>query len=197
MTVSNQVLAQTFVIKHTVATNLKQAALVVFGVVYLALFSKIVVPMWPVPITMGTFAVLSLGAAYGPRLGLTTILAYLLVGILGLDVFAGSSADTYGIAYMMGSTGGYLVGYIFAALLMGVLAKKGWDRSPVKMAGAMLLGNAVIYIPGLLWLGIIYGWDQPILAWGLFPFLVGDAAKLVLAAMLLPAAWKIIGKNQT
>jgi biotin transport system substrate-specific component len=148
--------------------------------------------MWPVPVTMGTFAVLTLGAAYGPRLGLTTIIVYLAIGASGFDVFAGSSATDNGIAYMLGGTGGYLVGYVLATLLLGAAARRGWDRARGRMALALLAGNAVIYIPGLLWLGQLYGWDQPILAWGLWPFLVGDALKLGLAALLLPAAWRAV-----
>ncbi len=172
----------------------KRVALVVAGVFLLALSAKIAVPMWPVPITMGTFAVLTLGAAYGPRLGLATIAAYMLVGVMGFDVFAGSSAEKFGLAYMMGGTGGYLVGYVLATLALGTLARAGWDRSVGKMAGAMLIGNALIYVPGLIWLGMLFGFDKPILAWGLTPFLVGDAVKLALAAILLPAAWKLVGR---
>ena len=172
----------------------KQALLVVLGIAVLAIAAKIKVPMWPVPITMGTFAVLSLGAAYGTRLGLVTILGYMLVGALGFDVFAGSSAESYGLSYMMGGTGGYLVGYVLATLALGTLAARGWDRSRGKMALALLLGNVLIYVPGLIWLGMLYGWDKPILAWGLTPFLVGDAIKLALAALLLPSLWKLVGR---
>ena len=150
--------------------------------------------MWPVPITMGTFAVLTLGAAYGARLGLVTIMGYMLVGSLGFDVFAGSSAEAAGLTYMMGGTGGYLVGYVLATLALGALAARGWDRSVTRMAAAMLIGNALIYVPGLLWLGQLYGWDKPILAWGLTPFILGDALKLALAALVLPAAWKLVGR---
>jgi biotin transport system substrate-specific component len=75
-----------------------------------------------------------------------------------------------------------------------VLARMGWDRSAAKMAAAMLIGNALIYIPGLLWLGTLYGWDKPILEWGLTPFIYGDLLKLAIAAMILPMAWKVIGK---
>ena len=149
--------------------------------------------MYPVPITMGTFALLTIGAAYGPRLGMATIIGYMLVGALGFDVFAGSSAEASGLTYMMGGTGGYLVGYILATLALGMAARAGWDRSVGKMALAMLIGNALIYIPGLIWLGQLYGWDQPILAWGLTPFLIGDALKLALAAVLVPGLWKLIG----
>ena len=91
------------------------------GIAALAVMAKIKVPMWPVPITMGTFAVLTIGAAYGPRLGLATILGYLIVGALGFDVFASSSAETFGLTYMMGGTGGYLLGYVLATLALGAL----------------------------------------------------------------------------
>ena len=171
----------------------KQGVLVLVGIAALAIFAKIKVPMYPVPITMGTFAVLTIGAAYGPRLGMATIIGYMLVGALGFDVFAGSSAEASGLTYMMGGTGGYLVGYILATLALGMAARAGWDRSVGKMALAMLIGNALIYIPGLIWLVQLYGWDQPILAWGLTPFLIGDALKLTLAAVLVPGLWKLIG----
>ena len=194
LAVSAPTLAETLAPKSGAARRLSQIALVAFGIVVLAVAAKIKVPMWPVPITMGTFAVLSIGAAYGARLGLATILGYMLVGALGFDVFAGSSAEAAGLTYMMGGTGGYLVGYVLATLTLGALAQRGWDRSVVKMAGAMLIGNALIYVPGLLWLGELYGWDKPILQWGLTPFLVGDAIKLALAALILPAAWKLVGR---
>lgn len=172
----------------------RQAALVVAGIAFLAIAAKISVPMWPVPVTMGTFAVLSIGAAYGARLGLVTIMGYLIIGALGFDVFAGSSPDTSGLEYMLGGTGGYLIGYVSATVLLGVLAQRGWDRSVPKMALAMLLGNVLIYVPGLVWLGALYGWDKPIFAWGLTPFLVGDIVKLALAAALFPMAWKLVAR---
>jgi biotin transport system substrate-specific component len=178
------------------ALRIKQFVLVACGIIFLAIAAKIQVPMWPVPITMGTFAVLSVGAAYGARLGLATILGYMIIGAFGFDVFAGSSAEKFGLAYMLGGTGGYLVGYVLAVLALGTFAQMGWDRSMPKMALAMLVGNVLIYVPGLIWLGILYGWDQPILQWGLTPFLIGDAAKLVLAALILPQAWKMINSDR-
>lgn len=193
-TIRYNVLSQVVGAEAGFALRCKQAALLVAGVLLLALAAKIKVPMWPVPITMGTFAVLTIGAAYGPRLGLVTMLVYMLVGALGFDVFAGSSAEVSGLSYMLGGTGGYLVGYVMATLALGVLAQRGWDRSVSWMALAMLIGNSLIYIPGVLWLGQLYGWDKPILAWGLTPFLVGDALKLGLAAVLLPVAWKLVGR---
>lgn len=194
MTQTDPVLTEAFGPRTGTALLIKQAALVVAGIALLAIAAKIRVPMWPVPITMGTFAVLTIGAAYGPRLGLATIMGYMIVGALGFDVFASSSAESAGLTYMMGGTGGYLLGYVLATLALGWAARAGWDRSVWGMAAAMLIGTALIYIPGLLWLGQLYGWDQPILAWGLTPFLVGDALKLVLAALLVPSLWKLVGR---
>ena len=193
LALNDRVLTEAFGPSEGTALRIKQVAMVVLGIAVLAIAAKIKIPMWPVPITMGTFAVLTIGAAYGPMLGLTTILGYMIVGALGFDVFAGSSAEKFGLEYMMGGTGGYLVGYVLATLALGYLARAGWDRLMGKMALAMLIGNALIYIPGVAWLGVLYGWDQPILQWGLTPFLIGDALKLGLAALLLPAVWKAVG----
>jgi len=190
----NAVLTDAFGPSEGAALRIKQIVLVALGIAALAVAAKIKIPMWPVPITMGTFAVLSIGAAYGPRLGLATILGYMVIGALGFDVFAGSSAEAYGVSYMMGGTGGYLLGYVLATLALGWFARQGWDRSMGRMALAMLIGNALIYVPGLVWLGQLYGWDQPILAWGLTPFLIGDVLKLALAAMLFPALWALVGR---
>ncbi|KAA8605973.1 acetyl-CoA carboxylase [Salipiger aestuarii] len=194
---NRSVLVDTFGATEGVGLRAKQAVLVIAGIALLAVAAQIKVPMWPVPVTMGTFAVLAMGAAYGARLGLVTILGYMLIGALGFDVFAGSSAEASGLTYMMGGTGGYLVGYVLAVLALGTLARMGWDRSAPKMAGAMLFGNVLIYVPGLIWLGMLYGWDKPILQWGLTPFLVGDALKLAMAALLLPAAWKLVGRARS
>ena len=194
LSLNHKVLSEVIAPQQGTLRLAKQAFLVVAGILLLAVAAKIKVPMWPVPITMGTFAVLTLGAAYGMRLGLVTILGYMIIGALGFDVFAGSSAEQFGLSYMMGGTGGYLLGYVLAVLALGALARSGWDRSVPKMAGAMLLGNALIYVPGLIWLGMLYGWDKPILAWGLTPFLLGDALKLGLAAVLMPMIWKLVSR---
>ena len=169
--------------------------MVILGVAALILTAKIQVfiPGTPVPITMTTFGVLTIGAAYGARLGAMTILGYLAIGAMGFDVFASSSAENAGLTYMMGGTGGYLVGYVLAAFALGFAARKGWDRNVVLMGLAMLIGNALIYVPGLLWLHqFASGWEQT-LAWGITPFLIGDALKLGLAALLVPGLWKMIG----
>lgn len=174
---------------------LRRAVLLVLGITALAAAAKIrlAVPGSPVPVNMGTFAVLTVAAAYGPRLGLATIMGYMLIGALGFDVFAGSSAELSGWTYMTGSTGGYLLGFVLATLALGAAARRGWDRSAAGMAGAMAIGMALIYLPGVLWLGVLYGWNEPILAWGLYPFLIGDALKLGLAALIVPGLWRLIG----
>lgn len=194
-TMNDKVLSEAFGANRGAALLIRQAVLVLAGILALAIAAKIKVPLWPspVPVTLGTFAVLTIGAAYGPRLGLTTIMGYMIIGALGFDVFANSSAENNGLAYMMGGTGGYLLGYVLATLALGYAARMGWDRKVPGMAVAMLLGNALIYIPGLIWLGVLYGWDKPILEWGLTPFLIGDAMKLALAALLVPGLWKLIG----
>ena len=192
-TTHNSVLAEVILPLTGQAMRVKQIILVIAGIAALAVAAKIKIPMIPVPMTMGTFAVLSIGAAYGMRLGLVTIIGYMLIGALGFDVFAGSSAETYGITYMMGGTGGYLVGYVLAVLALGYAARRGWDRSIGKMALAMVLGNVLIYVPGLVWLAVLYGTDAPIFTWGLTPFLLGDLVKLALAALLLPSVWGLVG----
>jgi len=196
-TLSNKVLSEAILPSEGSALMLKRAALVALGIAALAIAAQIRVPFWPVPITVQTFVVLTVGAAYGMRLGVVTLLGYLAIGALGFDVFTSSSAKSYGLAYMMGGTGGYLAGFVLAAAALGWLARRGWDRSVGKMAAAMLIGNALIYVPGLLWLGHLYagseGWAT-VLDWGLWPFLAGDALKLALAALLLPAAWKAVGE---
>ncbi|WP_010139041.1 biotin transporter BioY [Oceanicola sp. S124] len=193
---NKQVLSETFGPTEGAALRLKQAVLVAMGIALLAIMAKIQVPVpgSPVAIGMGTFAVLGIGAAYGARLGLVTIMGYMLIGMLGFDVFQSSTADLNGVEYMMGGTGGYLLGYVMATVVLGMLARRGWDRSVLWMALAMLIGNVVLYIPGLAWLGSLYGWDKPILAWGLTPFILGDALKLALAALVLPMAWKLVGR---
>jgi len=197
LTMNKKVLTEAFGASEGALLWLKQILLVVAGVMALAIAAKVKIPMTPVPITLGTLAVLTIGSAYGPRLGLATIPRYLIIGALGFDVFATSSASNSGLDYMVGGTGGYLVGYVVATLALGKLARMGWDRTAPKMACAMLLGNLLIYIPGLIWLGALYGWDQPILQWGLTPFIFGDLVKLAVAAMLLPLAWKVIGKTRS
>jgi biotin transport system substrate-specific component len=189
----HRVLTETFGPSQGAALAVKRVALVALGVAALAIAAKIKVPMWPVPITMQTFVVLTVGAAYGPALGVTTVLAYLAAGALGFDVFTNSGQGAAGLAYMLGGTGGYLIGYAMAAAALGALARSGYDRTWRTVGLGLLAGQALIFLPGVLWLGVLHGWDQPILAWGLWPFLPGEALKTALAALLLPLAWRAVG----
>lgn len=193
---TNKVLSELVLTGEGAALWLRRAALVALGVAAMAVAAKITVPMWPVPMTMQTFVVLSVGAAYGPRLGAATLLSYLALGAAGADVFTGSSATVGGLAYMMGGTGGYLFGFLLAALLLGRLARLGWDRRMPRMIAAMLAGQTLIFLPGVLWLGHLYagenGWGW-VLHHGLAVFLPGEALKLALAAILFPLAWRAVG----
>ena len=128
------------------SSRMAQALMVIAGTALLALSAKIQVPFWPVPMTMQTFVVLLLGITYGPRLGFATGFLYLLEGALGLPVFAKGG----GIAYLMGPTGGYLIGFVAAMTLMGFLANRGWDRKAYSVVGAMMIGEMVIFLPGVL-----------------------------------------------
>ena len=176
-------------IDNAVVRNL---ILAIVGSLALWVSAKLSVPFWPVPLTMQTLVVLVIGMAFGARLGAATVLLYLAEGAVGLPVFSGTPEKGIGLAYMMSTTGGYLVGFVLAAGAVGFLAERGWDRSPVKTALAMVLGNILIYMTGLLWLGTIVGWDKPVLAWGLTPFLAGDAVKIAAAAVLMPLVWRLV-----
>ena len=174
------------------APLLRGLILVLAGTVFIAICAHIKVPMWPVPMTMQTFAVLVIGMAYGWRLGGLTVLAYLGEGAAGLPVFATGS----GLAYLAGPTAGYLAGFLLAALFVGWAAERGWDRSLAHVAATMAAGTAIIFACGVPWLaGFLGAWDKA-LAGGLYPFLLGDAIKVALAAMLLPAAWRLVDRRR-
>ncbi|GGD34888.1 biotin transporter BioY [Sinisalibacter lacisalsi] len=187
----NRVLGEAFGPQAGAARAAKEVALVLGGIALLTLAAKIRVPMWPVPITMQTFAVLALGAGLGLRLGLMSVLGYLALGAAGFAVFTGEAA---GLAYIAGPTGGFLAGFALAAAAMGLLARRGWDKSVAGMAGAMLVGTAIIYAVGLGWMAHLFAAEHG-LAWvvekGMLPFLPGDALKLVLAALVVPGLWKL------
>ena len=165
-----------------------KAALVVFGSLLLAVSAQFKIPLYPVPVTGQTLVVLLIGMTYGPRLGGITLAAYLFEGALGLPVFAGGAA---GVAVLMGPTAGYLFGFLLAAIAMGCLAERGMGRTVVSTIAAMVIGNCVIYLCGALWLANFIGFGQAIAA-GVLPFLYGDALKLVVAAGLMPWAWRAV-----
>ncbi len=176
--------------QNTLARNIMLA---VAGSIALWISAKVQVPFLPVPMTLQTLVVLIIGMAYGWRLGAATIALYLAQGAAGLPVFAGTPEKGIGLAYMVGPTGGFLIGFVLAAIAVGYLAERGWDRNIVSTAGAMLIGNALIYIPGLFWLSTLTGWDKAI-EFGIKPFLLGDLFKLVLAALFMPLIWNTVKK---
>lgn len=163
-------------------------ALIAFGSLFLAVMAQIKVPMWPVPITLQTFAILLLGLTYGFRLGTATILAHVAQGALGLPVFAGGAG---GAAVLMGPTGGYIAGFILAVMLTGWLADRGWSRRILPAIAALVLGNLAIYALGAGYLnGAFLGDWTKTLAVGVLPFLLGDALKIGLAVSVLQLGWR-------
>lgn len=189
---NDRVLSEAFGANAGTSLRSKQVVMVLAGIAALVISAQIRVPMWPVPVTMQTFAVLTIGATFGTRLGLVTLLGYILLGAAGVAVFAG---ETSGLAYIAGPTGGYLVGFVIAAGLMGAMARRGWDKSVAGMAGAMLVGTATIYTFGLAWMAYLFAADKGaawVLQYGMVNFLAGDALKLVLAALIVPGIWKLV-----
>ncbi len=171
-----------------ISSALAKIILVVLGSLLLAFSAQIKIPLYPVPITGQTLVVLLIGMTYGSKLGGATILLYLLQGLVGLPVFAGSAA---GIATLLGPTGGYLFGFLMAAIVMGHLAENGMGRNFVSTAICMAVGNVIIYLIGVIWLTNFIGIEKA-LAVGVLPFLYGDALKLLVAAMLMPLAWHFV-----
>lgn len=170
--------------------RVRAAIQVLAGIAFLTALAQLRIQVGPVPITGQTLGVLLLGAAYGAGMGTVTTASYVLIGALGLPVFTGANA---GWAYLAGPTGGYLIGFILAAALLGRLAASGWSRSYVGTTVAMVLATVLIYLPGLLWLKTVLGVDWPeALAFGLFPFLMGDALKAAVAVAALPTAWRFL-----
>jgi biotin transport system substrate-specific component len=171
--------------------------LVVAGAGLVALCAQIEISLGftPVPISGQTFAVLLVGASLGPLLGASSLLLYFCVGLLGAPVYSGGDG---GWDIVHGATGGYLVGFIFAAALTGWLARRRWDRHFNSAVAAMLSGSVVIYAFGLPWLAREIGTGlEGTLEAGLYPFVIGDLIKLYLAGMLLPGAWKLVKRLRT
>ncbi|MBB3065697.1 MULTISPECIES: biotin transporter BioY [Limibacillus] len=165
--------------------------LVVVGSLALAVSAKVKVPFYPVDMTMQTFVVMVLAMAYGWRLGMATVALYLAEGLMGLPVFTGTPERGLGLAYMLGTTGGYLVGMLVAAGIVGWLAERGFDRNVGSTLVAMMIGTFVIFALGLAWLASLIGFDKAI-TFGLMPFLYSEALKIALAAVLMPLAWKLM-----
>jgi biotin transport system substrate-specific component len=168
-------------------------ALIILGSLVVAAAAQISIPLQPVPITGQTFAVLLVGMVLGARRGAMALALYFAEGVAGLPVFAEAK---FGLATVMGPTGGYLIGFIPAAYLVGWLAERGFDRNLFSTLAAMVAGNVVIYVFGIVWLMQFVSPLANTLAAGMYPFLLGDAIKAVLAALLMPIAWKLVNRSR-
>jgi len=162
--------------------SIKTFFIIVLGSVLLTISAKIKIPFYPVPMTMQTFMVLFLGISFGYKIGVATVMLYLLEGILGLPVFSNSPEKGIGIAYFVGPTMGYLIGFVFASFLAGFLK---YNSNFVLTFIKLLLSTSIIYILGVLWLGNLIGWDKPILQLGVFPFLLAELFKILLLTLLV------------
>ena len=173
---------------------LTDALLVLGGAAFVGLAAQLSFRLGftPVPITGQTFAVLLVGAAYGPVLGAASLSAYLLLGIVGVPLYADHK---HGWDVFSGATGGYIVGFVLAAALTGWLAERGWDKRFASSVTLMLTGSVVIYLCGSVWLHHVIGgsWNTA-LTDGVYPFVAGDLVKLYLAALALPGAWALVRK---
>ena len=168
----------------------RNGLLAVGGSLLLTLSAKVNVPFYPVPMTMQTFAVILIGAAFGWRLGTATVLFYLAQGAMGLPVFAGTPEKGIGLAYMAGPTGGYLLGFAAGAFVTGWLAERGFDRSLLRLTAAMFIGHLVIFAFGIAYLGALIG-SEKAWAFGVAPFYLATLFKTLLAAACMKAGWSI------
>ena len=176
-------------------TLINDAAMILSGAVLTAYAAQLVIPMWPVPITAQTFAVLLVGSVLGATRGAISLVAYLSMGAVGLPVFSAATSLTYGPTF------GYLIGFVAAAAILGWLSERGWHKSVSGVIASFAIANAVIYLFGLPWLAFVLGNLgaandlASVAAAGLVPFVVGDVLKMALAAAVLPLAWKFLGKK--
>ncbi|UVC14580.1 biotin transporter BioY [Mesorhizobium onobrychidis] len=171
-----------------------QLLLAIVGTLVLTLSAKTRVLLGPVDISMQTLAVFLIAAAFGMRLGVATLLLYMAEGAMGLPVFQGTPEKGIGIAYMLGSTGGYLAGFVVMAAIVGWAADRGWDRHPIKLFNAILVAEIVMMAMGFAWLALLIGPEK---SWqfGVVPFIVGDLIKAGLAASLVPAVWSLLKRS--
>lgn len=172
-----------------------QFALAVAGTLILTLSAKTKVVLGPVDLSMQTLAVMLIGAAFGMRLAVATLLLYLAEGAMGLPVFQSTPEKGIGLAYMVGPTGGFLIGFVAMAAIAGWAADRGFDRNPIKLFGAMLAAEAVLMVLGFAWLAVLIGPEK---SWqfGVAPFIVPDMIKVALAAAVVPAVWSILPRKK-
>ncbi|GLS34430.1 biotin transporter BioY [Mesorhizobium tianshanense] len=171
-----------------------QLLLAIVGTLVLTLSAKTKVVLGPVDISMQTLAVFLIAAAFGMRLGVATLLLYMAEGAMGFPVFQSTPEKGIGIAYMLGSTGGYLAGFVVMAAIVGWAADRGWDRHPIKLFNAILVAEIVMMAMGFAWLALLIGPEK---SWqfGVMPFIVGDLIKVALAASLVPAVWSLLKRS--
>jgi len=172
----------------------RDVILVMLGTLLVAVLAqvKIPLPFTPVPLTGQTFAVLLVGATLGSKRGAASMILYIALGTLGLPFFAGGAS---GMAYLSGANLGYLVGFVMAAYVVGLLSERGLERSVRTSLIPFLVGTFIIYLCGVTWLTILLGSLNKAVAAGLLPFLIGDAIKLIAASLALPTAWRLAGKE--
>ena len=178
------------ILEDRISSPIWMVTLVVVGSILLTISAKIQIPFFPVPMTMQTFAVCIIGMTLGRLLGTATILLYLLEGAIGLPVFANGG----GLAYMTGPTGGYLIGFLIAGFVLGNLSDKGWGKNYLTSIAALLIGTAIIYILGVLYLSTIIGLVKAYYG-GFLPFYPAEIFKILLATIMLPSAWKFFNKH--
>ncbi len=167
---------------------LKFLLTIFIGSIVVAISAKIKIPFYPVPMTMQTFVVIFIGAAFGWKIGIATISLYLFEGIIGLPVFAGTPEKGLGLTYFTGPTMGYLIGFVFAAFIAGYVNLK---TNLFFIFTKLCLSVSVIYIFGVLWLGILIGWDKPIIELGVQPFLLAEIFKILLLTLLIKKVTKL------
>ncbi len=175
--------------------KVRNIALIVVGALLIYLTARIAfpVPGSPVPVTGQTFGVLLAGGALGFRRGVSSVALYVLIGLVGLPLFAENKG---GFGVIFGASGGYLIGFVIAGAIVGRLAELGWDRRILGAVVAMLIGNVLIYLVGVPWLIVVAKLDLAAgIAQGVTPFLLGDAIKLALAAAAFPVAWWAVGRR--
>lgn len=177
--------------------------LVLVGTAILAISAKVRVPFWPVPMTLQTLAVLLIGAAYGSRLAVATLVAYIAEGMLGLPVFTNTPPEVAGPLYLLGPTAGFIMSWILVAAIVGYATDRGWDRSPLRLGAAMLIAVAVQFAMGFAWLAWFAALPNgaagigmaKAFAGGVAPFVLGDTLKVVLAALVIPASWALVSRR--
>ena len=178
------------------STALTEALFVVGGIGFISLLAQIAIPVpgSPVPVTGQTLGVLLLATAYGANMGAATFALYLLIGIAGAPVFANRG---FGIERLIGPTGGYLIGMLIAAWVLGALSGRKWDQRLRTALVSMLIGSLIIFTFGLIWLQQYTGKDW---AWtfsaGLTPFIFGEILKIAIAGIALPTVWKVVGRTR-